>query len=266
MTIPLGRLASNFGMQPLFASFTERGGLFRRTVALLIDIVVVGIVLHLIGAIAYQLTNGYLQTEGVITFSNCTTRNVAPSGLAPEFHANSFSDCRHTLFGLESGHTLRVSRVERIAGASSSVAELRVGTAYSLRLDRDGRLVGGIGLDFLLLPFLVLYRIGFEYRFAAGLGKWIVQQRVVDRTTRGPAWPDNIVRRNLIFALPVAPFVLLQLWPITDFAQSMLPWILLFTPIGCMFAAAAVAMIQMAAGHETFYDGRAGTTVFQKPL
>ena len=167
-------------------SFTERGGFLRRIFALLIDIVVVGSILHAIGTVAYSLTGGLVQSAGVVRVSTCETSPSPPSGIVvpPEFGANAFAHCRHSLFGLQSAHTLSVARVTPTGVRSTH------SVFYTIMLDHNGRPIRGIWLDVLWLPLLIVYRAIFESSFGATAGKWLLGERVVDQfnTCRDNVW------------------------------------------------------------------------------
>jgi uncharacterized membrane protein (DUF485 family) len=250
----------------VFESFSERGGFLRRAFALMIDIIMVGAVVHLIGFAAYPLTNGYVQSAGVIRYSQCKFDTIAPPGIIVrlDFDPNHFAECRHGLFGFESARTLTVGRVDRVGELWGGT--LRREQKFTVMLDRDGRVIRGVPLDLLLLPLLVLYRIAFERRFGAALGKWMLQQRVTEQANLVLASFDSIVRRNLFFALPFLPGFLLFTWLAIGTIPASLYWTALGFSIGCILIAGALASIQIIRRRETFYDRRAGTTVIQKPF
>jgi uncharacterized membrane protein (DUF485 family) len=250
----------------LFESFTERGGFLRRAFALLIDLIVIGAVVQLIGFAAYPLSNGYVQTSGVIRHSQCNVDSVAPPGVTVnlDFVPTYFAHCRHGLFGFEMARTFTAGRVDRVEWPL--IGAVNRAQHFTVRVDHDGRIIRGVTLDLLVLPLLLLYRIVFERSFGAALGKWMLQQRVVDQTTRALAPIDHVVLRNFLFALPFLPFAVLAIWPTSGGVLSTSVWIILGIAIGCIVIAFIVATVQIVRRRDTFYDRRAGTTVIQRPF
>lgn len=250
----------------MFASFSERGRFLRRAAALLIDIVVVGIIVQLLGLAAYPLTNGYVQTNGVVRHSQCNVDRVAPPGVTVRlaFEPTYFTHCRIGLFGFEMARTLTVGRVDRVEWPL--IGMVNYTQSFAVMVNRDGRIIPGVTIDLLVFPLLLLYRIVFERRYGAALGKWMLQQRVVGQTTRALASIDYVILRNLVFALPFLPLTVLAVWPTTSGVQSTPLWIIFGTAIACVVIAFIVAAIQIVRRRDTFYDRRAGTTVIQRPF
>src|ERR1700712_954475 len=93
----------------------ERGGFWRRALALAIDLAAICLVLELATLALFPLTNGRLQFSGGMFAEHCQELASVPEGLsvAAEFGANSITDCRNSLMGLPASRVLSVSRITR---------------------------------------------------------------------------------------------------------------------------------------------------------
>jgi uncharacterized RDD family membrane protein YckC len=159
------------------ASIGARAGLWRRAVALLIDSLVVSAVLQVIVAFLFAATSGRIQIGGDLTYTRCAIVGRLPEGLVPEPTAgtNVGRDCRvHFLFA-------QTARILEVGGGGEEEA------SRSYRLDRDGRPIEAVTLDWLALLALAVYLVAMEARYGATLGSRVMGIRVVDASASDKA-------------------------------------------------------------------------------
>ena len=142
----------------------QRGGFWRRTFALFIDLAAIIAVLQMTAVVLFPLTNGHVQFSGGPLYAlNCEYLESVPEGLSisAEFAANSITDCQQSLLGRPTSRTLSVSRITR-DGAVTKVAQIRH------MLDAEGKPARGLPLDILILPLLIALRFALD-RIGASL-------------------------------------------------------------------------------------------------
>jgi uncharacterized RDD family membrane protein YckC len=153
-------------------SIITRAGFWRRYLAFLIDMIVVGLPFQIIAAILFPATSGWIQGTGILTFSICENVQKVPDTLSPA-GANFARQCRHFFFGLETARSLVVSRVTKEGLTGTTVSQ-------TYMLDREGQLINGVSIGLLVPAALVAYLTAFETRRGATPGSRVTRIRVVD--------------------------------------------------------------------------------------
>lgn len=199
----------------------QRGGFWRRTFALLIDLVAIIAVLQMTAVVLFPLTKGHVQFSGGPLYAlNCEYLESVPEGLSisPDFAANSITDCQQSLMGRPTSRTLSVSRITR-DGAVTKVSQIRH------MLDAEGKPAGGLPLDILILPLLIALRFALDRvgaspfggslfsgslvrasLFSGSPGRRICRIRLWSRSNgQYPRPASSVNRRYAALALPLAP-------------------------------------------------------------
>jgi uncharacterized membrane protein len=137
----------------------ERGGVWRRVLALLIDVIAISAVLQLLAIVLFPLSHGGVQFAGGLIYgTTCEKLEKVPDGISlpADFAANSITDCRQSLFGLTSARVLRITRITQNGALTKTVYIARM-------LDADGAPTAGLPLDVLLLPLLLALRFALDH-------------------------------------------------------------------------------------------------------
>lgn len=240
-----------------------KGGVLRRGLAFLIDLVVVMIVTQALAAALFPLSNGAL-IDGSSFMTACQPAASRPATVEvpADFQPTAESICTKSLMGQPTARFYTLSRQE----AGSSVT-----TSLSYALNAEDQTVLAFDLSVLQWPLLALMRWLLEVRGMPSLGRHLLSLRVLPRSG-GPVAADDIraalARRYLLFALPSAAplgmasllFAALRLGaPLSNDLTSVLAF------LGNLPIAMAViaALCAIACGRDTFYDQAAGTTVLR---
>jgi uncharacterized RDD family membrane protein YckC len=185
-----------------------RAGFWRRSLAFMIDLVIVSLPFQIIGAILFVATSGWIQQSFGVTFTNCETAQTVPDGLfpAPPAGANFARQCGVYFFGAETARRLEVGRVT-IEGRTGSIV------SQSYMLDRHGYPINGVSIDWIVMVVFITYLLAMEVRFGATLGKLAMRIRVVDS-----AAPDylgvplgKIIYRYLVMLTGLLPLIVVAL-------------------------------------------------------
>lgn len=239
-----------------------KGGVLRRGLAFLIDLVVVMIVTQSLATILFPLSNGAL-IDGSSFVTDCRPAQSRPATIEipAGFRPTAESICTKSLMGQPTARFYTLSRQE----TGSSVT-----TSLSYALNGQDQMTLAFDLSVLQWPLLALMRWLLEIRGVPSLGRHLLSLRVVPRWNE-PVAADiraALARRYLLFALPcvaslgvaVLLFAALRLGvPLPNDLASILSF-LSNLPIAMAVIAALSAI---ARGRDTFYDEAAGTTVLR---
>lgn len=239
-----------------------KGGVLRRGLAFLIDLVVVMIVTQALAAVLFPLSNGAL-IDGSSFMTDCQPAQGRPATIENPagFRPTAESICTKSLMGQPTARFYTLSRQE----TGSSVT-----TSLSYALNAQDQMTLAFDLSALQWPLLALMRWLLEVRGVPSLGRHLLSLRVLPRWNEPVAadlWAA-LARRYILFALPgvaslgmtVLLFAALRLGvPLPNDLTSVLT-ILGNLPI----AMAVIAVLSaIARGRDAFYDEAAGTTVLR---
>ncbi|GAU86469.1 rhomboid family intramembrane serine protease [Bosea sp. BIWAKO-01] len=240
-----------------------KGGVLRRGLAFLIDLVVVMIVTQALAAVLFPLSNGAL-IDGSSFMTDCRPAQGRPATIESPvgFRPTAESICTKSLLGQPTARFYTLSRQE----AGSSVT-----TSLSYALNAGDQMTLAFDLSVLQWPLLALMRWLLEIRGVPSLGRHLLSLRVLPRWDE-PATAAEIRaalgRRYILFALPglaslamaVLLFAALRFGgPLPNDLESILG------SLGNLPHAMAViaALYAIARGRDAFYDEAAGTTVLR---
>jgi uncharacterized RDD family membrane protein YckC len=223
---------------------SDRGGFWRRLVAFAVDAVIVAVGLQLLGIPVYALSGGHVQSN-VLQLAFCQRASAIPDGveIPSDFGENYVYDCVNRFFGLPTGRWVQIGHRPQPQPGQDTIVILQV--------DAAGHTIDGFSFELanLLLPVLLIYRIGLEWRNGQTIGKRLTRLRVVEiRPSTSAVTPA--ARRNLALFLPFL------LWPACALVEA--PLWYWFIVAGILLATIAV---QIAYRCDTYYDRAAGTAV-----
>jgi uncharacterized RDD family membrane protein YckC len=240
----------------------ERGGFWRRALALAIDLAAICLVLELATLALFPLTNGRLQFSGGMFAEHCQELASVPEGLsvAAEFGANSITDCRNSLMGLPASRVLSVSRITRDGTVTKVVT-------IGYLLDAEGKPTRGLPLDVLMLPLLLALRFGFDRRRGSP-GRRLCRIRLANGADG--EWPppaSAVKRRYVALALPLLPFwtwsAYAALFPGPELAFTSLFWLCSIAAGLPLLIAALQVLDSIIHRRDTYYDRFANTCVLR---
>jgi hypothetical protein len=256
----------------------QRGGFWRRTFALFIDLAAIIAVLQMTAVVLFPLTNGHVQFSGGPLYAlNCEYLESVPEGLSisAEFAANSITDCQQSLLGRPTSRTLSVSRITR-DGAVTKVAQIRH------MLDAEGKPARGLPLDILILPLLIALRFALDRigaslfvgslfggsLFGGSLGRRICRIRLWSRSDgQYPPSASSVNRRYAALALPLAPTWIWSaygaLFPGPELVGTAWYWLCWVGTGVPLLIAALEAADSIIRRRDAFYDRFAQTSVLR---
>jgi uncharacterized RDD family membrane protein YckC len=167
------------------ASVSMRAGFWRRAFAFSIDTLIVSVVLQLMVVFLFFATSGRVQILGDLSYTSCSVLKSVPNGLVPPPPAgvNYARECNVTFFGAPTAKILQVGQTKVATTAKDAAATTAASKADILKtymLDRDGRPVDGILLDWFAGLVLIVYLVAMETRSGATLGSRAMGIRVID--------------------------------------------------------------------------------------
>jgi uncharacterized RDD family membrane protein YckC len=238
----------------------ERGGVWRRASALLIDVIAISAVLQLLAVALFPLSHGRVQfTGGLIYGTSCDKLEKVPDGASvpADFGANSITDCRQSLFGLTSARLLRVSRIIRDGAITKEVWIVRM-------LDADGVPTAGLELDLLLLPLLLGLRLALD-RGRGSPGRRFCRLRLANPANGEVPSLVALTRRYAVLLAALCPALIWSLY--ASFATSSLePTLLLSVQVAVGIPVLFLALQALYAAFwrkDAWYDRLAGTSVLR---
>jgi hypothetical protein len=178
----------------------ERGGVWRRVLALLIDVIAISAVLQLLAIALFPLSHGRVQFAGGLIYgTTCDKLEKVPDGvvLPADLAANSITDCRQSLFGLTSARILQVTRITQNGAITKTVYIARM-------LDADGAPTAGLPLDVLLLPLLLALRFALD-RGRGSLGRRLCRIRLRNASNGEAASASALRRRYAVLLAVLSP-------------------------------------------------------------
>jgi uncharacterized RDD family membrane protein YckC len=187
-----------------------RARFWGRIGAFIIDALVIGTFLAVLGIILFPLTDGRIRVDSVpLNVRTCYALNALPPelGLPPDFKVTQAARCTLTFLGYVHNRVLIVSEVTR----SGAVTYTRT---LTFAADADGRPTSAFELDHLAIFLLAGYLLLLEWRFGKTLGKDLVGVRV-QSLAGGPLTLSQAVKRTLVKMLPVlilTPALIAAMW------------------------------------------------------
>jgi uncharacterized RDD family membrane protein YckC len=237
---------------------SDRGGFWRRAIALIIDAFVVAVVVMLLGLLAGALTNGRVRISDVyFDETECAKpdRTYGEIELPEGFKPTTTVQCVSKIFGYAYDRALVI--VERTESGKFSFER-----SLTFPLDGEGNVANAFYVDWIFPFFLVIAIYLQESMRGDTLGKRIMGLRM---RSLGGASPDRsqIAKRLVRFAYLV-PFVATYL-AVAYFNQSVgtASYLLALLALGSALTLAAVIEFGWAVSRDKlpFYDRWAGTEV-----
>ncbi|GKQ56086.1 RDD family protein [Bradyrhizobium sp. Ce-3] len=238
----------------------ERGGVWRRVAAFTIDLAIATLLLQVLAFALYPATGGRVQFAGGFMLLYCDKLAALPEGFTvpTDFVPTTIADCRQGLFQLTSARVLNVMQV-RQNGALTTTKQI------TFLRDVAGKPVAQPILGLLWLPLLFVLRLLFDRRNGTP-GRRLLGVRLAEAATgRYPPAPPDVIKRYLLQALPLGPFVILPVLlnlldvEINPFGTAW--WIMMTVPAICAGVGLLIALHAVIYRREAFYDSRAGTGV-----
>jgi RDD family len=243
----------------------QRGGFWRRTLAVFIDSIAIGLVLQIFALVLFPVSNGHVQfASGIIVQRDCHPLEVLPDGISvpAEFGANFMTECQASIFGAVTSHTAIIGR-QTVEGSVTKFAQL------GYMLDRQGKPIHGLALDILVLPLLIALRWGLDRRKGSP-GRRLSGIRLLNQSgTASPPTASMINRRYVAFSLPLLPAWIWSAYgsilvdpKLTDPSLFWPIWIAVSIPI---FIAGLEAAGSIIRHKDAYYDRIARTCVSRFP-
>jgi len=227
----------------------ERGGFWRRLGALFVDALIIAVGLQLLGIPAYEMSGGRVQSDILShTISHNLSAVPAAVKIPSESEPNYIYECVGSWFGFPTAQWITVIYQPQPQAAADTEAIVLV--------DADGQPLGDFSLDLqmLLIPVLLVYRIGCERRRGQTIGKRLTRVRVI-QIAPGTGRFSPAIKRNLALFLPM---IFTSLAPI-EMPRSL--WLELIAAVIFCGVFGGVIVWQIATRRDTYYDKAAGTAV-----
>lgn len=234
----------------------KTGGLIRRGIAFLIDLIVVMVATQLLASFLFPLSNGTLIDSTAVIIS-CEPAKERPQDVEarPGFHPTAEKICVRSFFGQPVARFYTMSRQE----TGSSVT-----TSVSYSLDSQNRVALAFDLSLLQWPLLALMRWLTEAQGWQSPGRQATCLYVLPRA--GVCARSALRRRYVLFALPSAVLMVTAIglfaavWAGLTLPSDLPPALLLLSRLPEM-TAVIVAVTAIVRGRDAFYDETAGTSV-----
>ncbi len=236
-----------------------RGGLLRRGLALLVDLIVLQVLLQVLTIPAFPLSGGVLVDTNAL-FTSCQTTTRTPDGvhLPSDFAPTEAALCTKSLFGWTTARLFVASH--RDPGGSATVTR-------SYPVDGKGRATRTFDIGGLQALALVILRWVLDRRGWRSLGRRWLSLTLAPRRLDGDLDRRTAVdRRYVLFGLPVAinatVLILSQLYDVLGGpAQAEVLSTVTFLGNLPLTVAAIAAAGAVARGRDAYYDEGAGTAV-----
>jgi uncharacterized RDD family membrane protein YckC len=241
----------------------QRAGFWRRSLATLLDLVIVSLPFQVVAAALFAATAGMLQSAGGL-YKVCAVTKDIPHSLAPAPpHGSNFARiCRASVFGATTGASLTVGRTTREGATTTTVAQRYM-------LDKAGNPIKGFSIDWIGELAMVFYLVLLESRTGQTLGDRVLGIRVVDAAEPSVSGVParKVVIRYLAMAIGLAPMlaVLIRAYAISGgdadtFASG--NYFLWFAFAGGFtFLWNSLLILQVVLKRDPLYDRLAGTAV-----
>ena len=155
-------------------SSSGRAGFWRRAIAFVIDVCLIGLLISVIGVISFRLTDGRTRlSSGLFDISICSKADPQKIGLPipPNFNVTEADDCTKGFLGLQHDRVVTITEITE----SGSVVYKR---SFSYALDSNGHPTDVLYIDFTWLILLPVYILLAEWRFARTIGKRLLGIRI----------------------------------------------------------------------------------------
>jgi uncharacterized RDD family membrane protein YckC len=242
-----------------------RAGFWRRSLAFLIDVIIISVPFQVIVAFLFVATSGHIQMGSpVAAHTICSKLETVPDGLVlpPPAGSNFALECNVYFFGAQTARILQVGRVTIKETTAQTVSR-------SYMLDRDGHPIDGVSVGWIVMLALIAYLVALETRTGATLGDRAMRIRVVD--VAAPAEPSvplrKIVTRYLAMSIGFLPMLAVMLTyfgpygpDIEEIAASNIftwVWIAGAAELGWII----FLSVQIIRKRDPLYDRMAGTAV-----
>jgi hypothetical protein len=239
----------------------ERGGFWRRALALLADAIIVTVILQLLAFALYPLSNGRVQFVSGVAMLHCDKLDAVPKGVTvpADFDATSITDCRHTLFGLTSARIVTVARATQNGAITTT-------KFISHSLDAQGKPIVGPTLDGLIWILLLAMRSAFDRGSRGTPARRLCRVRLSNAADgQSPPPAPTVTRRYAVLTLPLLPLLIwsLMLQPIMCAEAVASIWLTLgmILPAVVLLGAVGLAVVAIIQRRDTWYDRFAGTSV-----
>lgn len=265
----------------------QRAGFWRRTIATVIDELVVLLPVQIILAVLFTLSSGWIQGSVGLAFPNCTGGlNPTADGQPASPRLDMTIDCRFSFFGLDAKHVLTTidwrgadPQGASTAGTDAATSVAAVAnqafpsfpTRTQTMLDSEDRPVKGIALDWAGFVVLLAYFVALQTKTGRTLGDRAMGIRLVgssDDSSVGVAL-RKVVFRILSLGIGFYPMLIVGAlsYLMTGSAQPFVPNV----PLLILAALAAIAnavwcvtlIVQIARKRDPYYDRIAGTAVLR---
>jgi uncharacterized RDD family membrane protein YckC len=234
----------------------ERGGFWRRALALLIDAIAVALIVQLIAYAAFPLSHGRVQYVGGFGALTCNKLEKVLDGVSvpDDFAPTSINDCRYGLFGLTSGRNLLITRTNH----DGPIVTTR---QIAHMLDTEGRPIEGVALNILLVPLLLALRFAFDLGHGSP-GRRICRVRLASTTGAERPSAARLCRRYLVQFAPLLFAAVCDLGIGVFPEGSIRTWVHMALLLPTL-ALAIEAIVAMRRRKEACYDRFAGTCVLR---
>jgi hypothetical protein len=239
----------------------ERGGFWRRALALVIDAIIVTVILQLLGFALYPLSKGRVQFVSGIALLYCDKLDAVPEGVPvpADFNPTSITDCRHALFGLTTARIVTVART-RQTGAITTTKFI------AQPIDAQGKPIIGPTLDSLIWILVLAMRAALDRGSRSTPGRRLCRVRLSNAAGgQSPPPAPTVTRRYAVLMLPLLPLLIwsLMLQPImrAEAIDSVWSSLLLILPGVILLGAVGFAVVAVVRRRDTWYDRFAGTSV-----
>ena len=182
--------------------------------------------------------------SNILSLAVCHGLGGVPPGfqIPSELQPGYIYECVNSWFGFPTGRWITISREPQPQAGTNLEA--------TFQTDAEGHPLGAFSLDlqWLLVPILLVYRIGFERRNGQTVGKRLTRVRVIE-IIPGTSSVPPAAKRNLALFLPIL---------IPGLAPIGVPLWFWLIAYGILFA---VIVWQIATRRDTYYDKAAATAV-----
>jgi hypothetical protein len=239
----------------------ERGGVWRRVLALLIDVIAISAVLQLLAIALFPSSHGRVQFAGGLIYgTTCDKLEKLPDGvlLSADFAAYSIADCRQSLFGLTSARLLRVTRVTQNGAITKTVF-------IAMMLDADGAPTAGLPLDVLLLPLLLALRLALD-RGWGSLGRRVCRIRVRNASNGEAPSASALHRRYAVLLAVLSPALIWSFYAAFTVPGNESPTVTLSIQAAVHIPVLILALQALHTAfwrRDSWYDRFAGTAMLQ---
>jgi len=242
-----------------------RAGYWRRSLATLIDMIVVMFPFQVLAAFLFALTAGMVQMDSGF-FTLCAGAKTIPQALSPPppRDSNFARVCRVSFFGATTGASLTVGRVTKAGATTTTVSQ-------TYMLDDKGTPINGTSIDGIVALALLAYLVVMIWKTGRTLGARVVKVRVVDAANpRAPHVPlGKTIIRYLAMMIGAVPALALLLYQYATtggtadvvFTDQFFQWFPYAAGFGALWV--IVLILQIAAKKDPVYDRLAGTAVLK---